>query len=227
MSPRRLVRGLACGAVLAFVPAASAGASVVEHGYLPLKDVTMLNYTLTLPKPDGRFPVVVEYGPYAEGVTSDPTWNDSGYAMLGVNMRGTGCSHGTFHMVRADIWGADGGEVVYWAARQPWSDGNIGMLGFSFTGTSQIATAAYAGPANPDCAWVTPRRRGRGVARRRGVHRLAAVCAAQVDVADLAACVVAVEDGRAYLPGEPLVGPAHRGIAARPRATPPAPPPGW
>jgi putative CocE/NonD family hydrolase len=133
--------------VLAVVPAATAAASVVERGYLPLKDGTMLNYTLTLPKPDGRYPVVLQYGPYAEGVMSDPTWNDSGYAMLGVNMRGTGCSQGTFHMVRADIWGADGGEVVDWAARQPWSDGNIGMLGFSFTGTSQIATAAHAGPA--------------------------------------------------------------------------------
>jgi predicted acyl esterase len=133
--------------VLAVVPAASAGASVVRHGYLPLKDGTILNYTLTLPKPDGHYPVVLEYGPYADGVASDPTWNDSGYAQLGVNIRGTGCSQGTFQMVRADVWGADGAQVVDWAARQPWSDGNIGMLGFSFVGTSQIATAAYAGSA--------------------------------------------------------------------------------
>jgi putative CocE/NonD family hydrolase len=144
---RGLVRGVACASVLAVVPAASARASVVEHGYLPLKDGTMLNYTLTLPKPGGRFPVVLQYDPYAAGVTSDPTWNDSGYAMLGVNIRGTGCSQGAFRMTRADVWGADGGEVVDWAARQPWSDGNIAMLGYSFTGTSQIATAAYAGSA--------------------------------------------------------------------------------
>jgi predicted acyl esterase len=141
------VRALACAAALTVVPATSAGASVVEHGYLPLKDGTMLNYTLTLPSSPGRFPVVLEYGPYAEGVKSDPTWNDSGYAMLGVNFRGTGCSQGTFQMTRADVWGADGAQLVDWAARQPWSDGNIGMLGFSFTGTSQIATAAYAGSA--------------------------------------------------------------------------------
>jgi uncharacterized protein len=147
MGTVRLARVLACTAVLAAVPAASAAASVVEHGYLPLKDGTMLNYTLTVPSLQGRFPVVVEYGPYAEGVTSDPTWNDSGYAMLGVNFRGTGCSQGVFNMTRADIWGADGAQVVDWAARQAWSDGNIGMLGYSFTGTSQIATAAYAGSA--------------------------------------------------------------------------------
>ena len=133
--------------VLALGPAAAAHASVVRTGYLPLKDGTQLAYTLTLPSATGRFPVVMEYGPYAEGATSDPTWNDDGYAMLGVNFRGTGCSQGVFNMVRADIWGKDGAEAIDWAARQPWSDGNIGMLGFSFTGTSQIATAAYAGPA--------------------------------------------------------------------------------
>ena len=143
----RAARVLACAVVLALLPGASAAASVVEHGYLPLKDGTLLNYTLTLPAAHGHFPVVVEYGPYAEGVTSDPTWNDSGYAMLGVNFRGTGCSQGVFQMTRADIWGADGGQVVDWAGRQPWSDGNVGMIGFSFTGTSQLATAAYAGPA--------------------------------------------------------------------------------
>jgi putative CocE/NonD family hydrolase len=137
---------LACAAAL-LVPVAAADASVVKSGYLPLEDGTQLNYTLTLPNAEGQFPVVVEYGPYAEGVTSDPTWNDAGYAMLGVNFRGTGCSSGVFNMTRADIWGRDGAEAIDWAAKQPWSDGNVGMLGFSFTGTSQIATAAYAGPA--------------------------------------------------------------------------------
>jgi putative CocE/NonD family hydrolase len=142
-----VVRGIACAAVLAFLPAAGAGAAVVQRGYLPLPDGTMLGYTLTLPKAEGRFPVVLQYDPYAAGATSDPTWTDSGYAMLGVNFRGTGCSQGMTQVTRADIWGRDGADVVDWAARQPWSDGGVAMLGFSFTGTSQIATAAYAGPA--------------------------------------------------------------------------------
>jgi predicted acyl esterase len=144
---RRAELCLTCTVALLGLSAANASASVVEHGYLPLKDGTKLSYTLTLPSSKGRFPVVLLYGPYAEGVTSDPTWNTSGYAMLGVNFRGTGCSQGVFNMTRADIWGRDGANAVAWAAKQPWSDGNIGMIGFSFTGTSQIATAAYAGPA--------------------------------------------------------------------------------
>jgi putative CocE/NonD family hydrolase len=143
----RLVRGVVVAFAIALLPAATASATVVTHGYLPLKDGTQLGYTLTLPRAAGHFPVVMQYDPYAAGAASDPTWNDDGYAMLGVNMRGTGCSTGTFNMVRGDIWGKDGAEAVDWAAKQPWSDGNIAMLGFSFTGTSQIATAAYAGPA--------------------------------------------------------------------------------
>jgi putative CocE/NonD family hydrolase len=127
--------------------AAVAHASVVEQGYLTLSDGTRLGYTLTRPSTAGRWPVVLKYDPYSAGVTSDPTWNDSGYAMLGVNFRGTGCSQGAFDPLRADLWGKDGAEVVAWAARQPWSTGSIGMIGYSFTGVSQYATAAFAGPA--------------------------------------------------------------------------------
>lgn len=126
---------------------ASAQAVVVKHGYLPLPDHTQLNYTLTLPSATGSYPVLLEYDPYAAGVTSDTSWAPDGYAMLGVNFRGTGCSQGSFQPLRGDIWGKDGADVVAWAARQPWSDGKLGMIGYSFTGVSQLATAEYAGPA--------------------------------------------------------------------------------
>jgi hypothetical protein len=64
---------------------------------------------------------------------------------------------------------------------------------------------------SPSVSGVVPAlRRGAGAGKQvdvAGVHRLAAVCAVQVDVADLAARVVAVEDGWAGLSGEPLVAP--------------------
>lgn len=126
---------------------APAAASVVEHGYLPLADGTLLGYTVTRPEAPGRYPVLLKYDPYAAGVYSDPSWNDAGYVTLGVNMRGTGCSQGEFSPLRADVWGADGAEVAEWAARQAWSSGAVGMIGYSFTGVSQLATAAFAGPA--------------------------------------------------------------------------------
>ena len=142
-------RWLTPAAVVAFALAQPgvAGAVVVTHGYLSLPNHTLLNYTLTLPAATGQYPVLLEYDPYAAGVTSDTSWAPDGYAMLGVNFRGTGCSQGTFQPLRGDIWGRDGADVVGWAARQPWSDGSIGMIGYSFTGVSQLATAEYAGPA--------------------------------------------------------------------------------
>jgi hypothetical protein len=134
-------------ALVVLIAPAGAQASFVTRGYLPLSDGTLLNYTLTLPSAHGRFPVLLEYDPYAAGVTSDASWNRYGYAMLGVNFRGTGCSEGSFQPLRGDIWGRDGAQVVSWAAKQSWSSGSIGMIGFSFTGVSQLATAEYAGPA--------------------------------------------------------------------------------
>lgn len=145
-SIRRCVLAAAVVA-LALCQPGVAQAVVVKHGYLPLPDRTLLSYTLTLPSASGRFPVLLEYDPYAAGVTSDRSWAPDGYAMLGVNFRGTGCSQGAFQPLRGDIWGEDGAQVVAWAARQPWSDGKLGMIGFSFTGVSQLATAAFAGPA--------------------------------------------------------------------------------
>lgn len=122
-------------------------ASLVERGYLPLSDGTQLHYTVTRPEVPGRYPVLVTYDGYAAGVFSDPSWNEAGYIVLGVNMRGSGCSEGVFHPLRADVWGADGAEVVDWAAAQGWSSGAVGMIGYSFTGVSQLATAAFAGSA--------------------------------------------------------------------------------
>lgn len=136
-------------ALLASVVASvtASAASIVESGYLSLADGTQLHYTVTRPEGDARYPVLLKYDGYDAGVFSDPSWNEAGYVTLGVNMRGTGCSDGVFHPLRADEWGGDGGEIVAWAAQQPWSNGSVGMIGYSFTGVSQLATAAFAGPA--------------------------------------------------------------------------------
>jgi predicted acyl esterase len=133
---------------------APAYAAVVQRGFITLHDGTQLNYILTLPDASGKYPVALTYDPYAAGYNtgsdlpalSVADWNKAGYAHLGVNFRGTGCSSGTFEPLNAPQWGADGAEVVEWAAAQPWSTGRVGMFGFSFPGVSQLATAAYASP---------------------------------------------------------------------------------
>src|SRR3712207_1340500 len=129
--------------------AAPAQASVDKWGYIPLADGTQLRYTVTLPSADGRFPVAMVYDGYCEG-TGPTKCNDiematklveSGYAVVGVSMRGTGCSTGTFDF-RAPEEHTDGAAAVEWAARQPWSTGRVGMFGDSFPGLSQPGVAA-------------------------------------------------------------------------------------
>ncbi|MHB8512135.1 MAG: CocE/NonD family hydrolase, partial [Actinomycetota bacterium] len=71
-----------------------------------------------------------------------------GYAVLGVAIRGTGCSGGTFDLLSKHE-GPDGAHVVEWAAEQSWSDGHVGMFGFSYPGITQLETAALR-PAHLD-----------------------------------------------------------------------------
>ncbi len=96
--------------------------------------------------------MALAYAGYCEG--SDAQCNDAtnasallaaGYAVLGVNIRGTGCSTGTFDAFTAQEW-RDGAAAIEWAARQPWSTGHIGMFGDSFPGITQLGVAGLRPP---------------------------------------------------------------------------------
>ena len=120
-------------------PAATAATTTVTRtGYFTTSDGVKLKYTLKLPAGSGPFPVVVTGDGYDSGFTGGSSIVGGadelvahGYAALGYNVRGTGCSTGTFAMFPRQ-WGKDGAEVIEWAARQPWSTGNIAQLGHSF-----------------------------------------------------------------------------------------------
>jgi putative CocE/NonD family hydrolase len=65
-----------------------------------------------------------------------------GYVIAIAEMRGSGASFGTRVLDRGPQIGNDGKDLVDWIARQPWSDGRVGMIGASYQGFSQYATAA-------------------------------------------------------------------------------------
>src|SRR5262245_14878092 len=68
-----------------------------EFGYIGMKDGVSLAYVVWRPKKRGRFPTIFHYGPYdndAQSFDDVRSFLEAGYAFLGVNMRGTGCSEG-------------------------------------------------------------------------------------------------------------------------------------
>jgi putative CocE/NonD family hydrolase len=135
----------------AFEPTTATTLGMTEHkGYVTVRDGTQLAYDLKLPGDgSGRYPLLFTYDGYDAGSNADPAYAaeylPKGYALLGVNVRGTGCSGGTFDFF-APVQGFDGYDVIQWAAGQPWSDGNVGMIGKSYPGITQLFVAATQPP---------------------------------------------------------------------------------
>ncbi|HVW70267.1 MAG TPA: CocE/NonD family hydrolase [Steroidobacteraceae bacterium] len=129
-------------------------------GYLTTVDGVKLRYSVLLPKKSGRFPVIINYSGYDPGAIGglayrrgdsamspnlDRTLLEHGYAVMGVNARGTGCSEGEFDFL-GPKYGEDGRDAVEFAATQAWSNGSVGMANWSWAGMSQIATASNRPP---------------------------------------------------------------------------------
>ncbi len=73
-------------------------------------------------------PTIVEFSPYGRGSgTLDP---GPGFNSLLVQIRGTGDSDGRFDALGPRTQ-ADVAEVLQWACHQPWSNGTLGLNGFS------------------------------------------------------------------------------------------------
>ena len=70
-----------------------------------------------------------------------------GFAVVDVNMRGTGCSGGAFDFFEP-LQSLDGYDIVETIANQPWVKGNkVGMMGISYGGISQLFTAQLQPPS--------------------------------------------------------------------------------
>ncbi len=147
-------------ATIALPPTAAPFWSRRLTGYLATADGVRLRYSVLLPRGAGPFPTIVNYSGYDPGaiggaaylggdtamsVNLDRTLLEHGYAVLGVNARGTGCSEGTFEFLGAS-YGRDGHDAVEFIATQPWSNGAVGMANWSWAGMSQLATASTRPP---------------------------------------------------------------------------------
>lgn len=130
-------------------------------GYVTMRDGVQLSVNVVLPGPidEGPYPTVVEYSGYGP---SNPEATEpgsmiaqlaGGYATVGVNMRGTGCSGGVFDVFNP-AQQADGYDMIEAIAHQPWVQGNkVGMVGLSYSGITQLYVASTRPPS---LAAITP-----------------------------------------------------------------------
>ena len=70
-----------------------------------------------------------------------------GYAVVVVDVRGTGASFGTRDSFRSPRERADSEEVADWIVAQPWSNGTIGATGISYLGAAADFLASTGHPA--------------------------------------------------------------------------------
>jgi len=139
-------------------------AHAADHGVrlvrtsIPMPDGVQLAATLYMPadlKPGARVPALLEYLPYRKD--DDDAVSDyghhayfarHGYVGARVDIRGFGNSGGVQPPREYSAQEQQDGErVIAWLARQPWSNGKVGMLGISWGGFNSIQLAMRRPPA--------------------------------------------------------------------------------
>ncbi len=131
------------------------------YGYLTVRDGIKLAIDVRLPLSGGPgpYPTLIEYAGYGY---ADPSAAQSGisqiaqalgFAVVDVNMRGTGCSGGAFDYFEP-LQSLDGYDIIETVAHQPWVlHHKVGMMGISYGGISQLFVGATD---PPDLAALTP-----------------------------------------------------------------------
>ena len=121
----------------------------MENAWIRMKDGVRLSVTLYMPeggKPGEKFPPVLEYHPYrkddgtaARDYSLYAYFVRRGYVCARVDIRGFGNSEGIpTDREYSDQEQIDGEQVISWLAQQPWSNGNVGMMGISWSGFNSL-----------------------------------------------------------------------------------------
>jgi predicted acyl esterase len=124
---------------------------------VPMRDGVMLMADVHRPQTPGQYPVLVAASPYPRQIQNlgapagfieagaTDFFVPRGYVHVIANCRGTSGSGGTFGFFdgqeRRDMY-----DLVEWSAQQPWSDGNVGMIGISYFAGTQMEAAVERPP---------------------------------------------------------------------------------
>ncbi|HUT37094.1 MAG TPA: CocE/NonD family hydrolase [Planctomycetota bacterium] len=120
--------------------------AVVETDVMvPMRDGVKLATDLVRPKGEGKFPVILTRTPYRKNLGPAGMAVAAGYAFACQDVRGRFASEGDHRPFLDDP--NDAFDTIAWLARQPWCDGNVGMMGGSYVGYTQLAAAMTRPPA--------------------------------------------------------------------------------
>ena len=97
----------------------------------------------------GSAPAILEAIPYRRRdgtLTIDQGryawWAERGFAGVRLDLRGTGDSEGLIEDEYLELEQLDIAEAIAWIAEQPWSNGRVGMIGYSWGGFNGLQVAA-------------------------------------------------------------------------------------
>ena len=114
-----------------------------------MRDGVILRADVMLPSAEGRFPTLVYRTPYGKKAAPSE-WTTfgkavaRGYAVVVQDVRGRYDSEGEFNPYQNE--GRDGYDTIEWAAKHPWSNGDIGTFGLSYPGAVQWLAAVENPP---------------------------------------------------------------------------------
>jgi uncharacterized protein len=117
---------------------------------IPMRDGVSLYADVYRPVGNARHPVIVSRTPYSterfpSAYEAGVYFSRRGYVYLFQDVRGRHESDGRWEPFFDDE--RDGYDTVEWAARQPWSNGKVGMQGGSYLGQNQWRAAQAAPPS--------------------------------------------------------------------------------
>ena len=128
----------------------------IEHQWISLADGVRLSARIWLPAQaeNQSVPAVLEYIPYRKrdmvrlrDERNHPYFAAHGYACVRVDMRGSGDSEGCMEDMYTAHELDDAIDVIEWIASQDWCNGDVGMMGTSWGGTSSLQAASRRPPA--------------------------------------------------------------------------------
>ena len=122
---------------------------VIENVWVPMSDGCRCSARVWRPKTDEPLPAIFETQPYRkrDGMRGrdEPMYGffaGMGYNVVRVDMRGAGESDDCFYDEYLKQEQDDAIDAINWIASQPWCDGNVGMMGKSWSGFNSLQVAA-------------------------------------------------------------------------------------